>query len=687
MPQNLGDAVRQFHAGDLEGADRICRGVIAMPGKHAEALHLSAAIALRQGELGKAEQDVRRAIEENPAAGNYYNTLGVVLRSQGNAEKARDCYVQVLELSPGDADAAFNLANVLCDLGETAEAIRYYQQACARKPDYLSAYLNLGHLYRRLGALEAAEGCFRQGLGQIGLNPQLLFGLGLARLDQGHHQDALGLMQQVVQYWPQHSEAHFYAGNALHALGRVSSAEEEHRICVSLKPDYPMAWNNLGNELRDQGRLDEAREAYRKALQLKPDYMRAHSNLLLALLYDMPDAQAVYEAHLAWDKAHASSLMPAVQAGRHDFDAERKLRIAYVSPDFREHSVAYFIEPILAAHDRGCFEVYCLSDVVRPDVVTERLKGYAGTWLDISACSDEAVANRIREERIDILVDLTGHTSRHRLMVFARKPAPIQVTYLGYPATSGMRAMDYRLSDAWADPEGQGRYHSEKLLRLPAGFLCYAPSAAAPRVAPSPYTKNGYISFGCFNHLSKVTPEVIEVWSHILQRLPDSHLVLKHVSLQDAGVRERYLRMFEGHGVGRERIDMLTWSASVAEHLGCYSRVDIALDTFPYNGTTTSCEALWMGVPVVCLEGKAHAGRVGLSLLESAGRREWVAGNRQEYASLALQLAADPEHLAELRQGLRQQLTSSSLCDRRATTHALEAAYRSMWQACCERNA
>jgi predicted O-linked N-acetylglucosamine transferase (SPINDLY family) len=462
--------------------------------------------------------------------------------------------------------------------------------------------------------------------------------------------------------------------------GLISEAEQHHRRCIELKPDYHKAWNNLGNDLRDQGRLSEARDAYRMALQLEPDYMRAHSNLLFSMLYDMADSQAVYDEHLQWDSMHAAGLMPLAKDDRRDADPERKLRIGYVSPDFREHSVAYFIEPILAAHERNHFEIYCFSDVHRPDAVTARLKGYADKWLDISACSDEAVAEMIRQECIDILIDLAGHTSHHRLMVFARKPAPVQATYLGYPATTGMSAMDYRLTDEWADPAGQERYHSEQLLRLPGGFLCYTPSSAAPQVASLPHEKNGYISFGCFNHLSKVTPEVIVVWSQILQQLPGSHLVLKHISLQDAKVRERYLQMFEENGVNRDRIDTLDWSASVREHLSCYSLVDIALDTFPYNGTTTSCEALWMGVPVVCLKGKVHAGRVGLSLLESGGRQEWVAGSREGYVSLALQLAADPEGLIDLRAGLRQELAASSLCDRSATTHALEDVYRNMWQ-------
>jgi predicted O-linked N-acetylglucosamine transferase (SPINDLY family) len=683
MQKTLTEAARQYHAGRLEEAERICRAIISRPGEHAEALHLSAAIALRQGNLAMAEQQVLKAIEERPGEGNFYNTLGVVLRSQGKAEQARDCYLQVLKLSPGNAEAAFNLANVLSQLEEYAEAIYYYKQACARNKHYLSAYLNLGHLHRKLGALKEAERCFQKGISQVGEKPEFLFGLGLLQLDQGHCQKALELFQQVIQCQPQYAEAHLYAGNALHSLGHVTGAEGEHRLCISLKPDYPIAWNNLGNDLRDQGRLVEARDAYRKALQLKPDYMRAHSNLLFAQLYDMADSQAVYEEHLKWGSVHTAGLMLSDHGSKHDPDPQRKLRIGYVSPDFKEHSVAYFIEPLLAAYDHTCFEVYCFSDVSKPDAITERLKGHVDQWLDISACSDDAVADMIRQEGIDILVDLAGHTSRHRLLVFARKPAPVQVTYLGYPATTGMKAIDYRLSDELADPVGSGGLYSEDLIRLPKSFLCYAPPAIAPDVSPSPCLTNGFVSFGSFNHLTKVTEAVISAWSQILLRLPGSRMVLKHISLQDPSTQDRYLRLFESCGVARDRITLLSWSDSVRDHLACYAAVDIALDTFPYNGTTTTCESLWMGVPVITVAGQDHVSRVGLSLLKNAGLEDLVMGDVHEYIEKAVDLATDRKHLSILRTGMRNRISNSVLCDQQVMAMALGQAYRNIWQQYC----
>ncbi|OIO70467.1 MAG: hypothetical protein AUJ58_02930 [Zetaproteobacteria bacterium CG1_02_55_237] len=681
------EAVNHYQAGRLDAARVVCKSILAQQAEHAHALHLTGVIAMQQGDLNEAERLIRRALQASPAEVGFLNTLGSLLRRQGRMHEARVCFEQYLELVPKDAEVTCNLANLLKSEGELEQAARLYRQVLTWNPQHLNARLSLAYLLRRQGALSESEICFREGLSQGAMMPQFIFGLGLVLAGQQRHEEAEQCFRQLLCIEPMNADANFHLGNALHVRGLISEAEHHHRRCLELNPDYPEAWNNLGNDLRDQGRLDEARYAYRKALHLKPDYMRAHSNLLFSMLYDMADSQAVYEEHLQWDNMHAAGFQALYKGGSHDAGPERKIRIGYMSPDFREHSVAYFIEPILVAHDHSCFEIYCFSDVSRPDAVTARLKGYTDKWLDISTCSDEAVAETVRQEGIDILVDLAGHTSHHRLMVFARKPAPVQVTYIGYPASTGMTAMDYRLTDEWADPIGQERCHSEKLLRLPGGFLCYTPSADAPQPAPLPYAKNGHISFGCFNHLSKVTPEVVEVWSQVLQQLPGSHLVLKHISLQDAKVRERYLQMFEENGVAGDRINILDWSASVGEHLSCYSQVDIALDTFPYNGTTTTCEALWMGVPVVCLKGKTHAGRVGLSLLESAGRQEWIAGNKQEYISLALQLAADPEKLIELRARLRQALAASSLCDRSATTHALEDVYRSIWPEFCESEA
>lgn len=677
------EAVSHYQAGRLDAAKAVCYSILTEQADHTHALHLIGIIAMQQGDLNEAERLVRHALDFSPDEANFYNTLGTILRRQGNIDQAQACFEQCLHLAPKDADAAYNLANLLQDRGELQHAGRLYRQVLGWQPHHLSAQLNLAYLLRQQGDLCEAESCFREGLSKKEMAPPFLLGLGLVLSDQQRPEEAEQCFRQLLLIQPQNADACFYLGNLLYARGLVSEAEANHRQCIKLKPDYPQAWNNLANDLRDQGRLDEARDTYRKALQLKPDYMRAHSNLLYAQLCDMEDSKAVYEEHLKWDKAHAACLTPSPQNEKYDYDPDRKLRIGYVSPDFKEHSVAYFIEPILAAYDHHCFEVYCFSDVGRADPVTERLKCYTDQWLDISTHSDDVVADMIRQERIDILVDLAGHTSRHRLLVFARKPAPIQMTYLGYPATSGMKVMDYRLSDELTDPVGNDDLYSEQLLRLPKSFLCYAPPAIVPDVSPLPCLTNGFVSFGSFNHLSKVTNTVISVWSQILLRLPGSRMVLKHISLQDPSNRERYLRLFESCGVSRERITLLSWSDSVRDHLMCYADVDIALDTFPYNGTTTTCEALWMGVPVVTVAGQEHVSRVGLSLLKNAGLENLVADDVDIYIDRAIELAAGSKQLAALRTSLRRRIRNSVVCDQQAMAIALGQAYRNIWRLYC----
>lgn len=354
--------------------------------------------------------------------------------------------------------------------------------------------------------------------------------------------------------------------------------------------------------------------------------------------------------------------------------------MGYVSPDFHAHSVAYFIEPVLARHDPAAVETYCYAEVAQPDAFTEHMKTLAAHWRGTFGRSDDEVADMIRNDAIDILIDLAGHTAHNRLAVFARRPAPVQVTYLGYPNTAGLPQMDYRLTDAAADPPGQEVYYTESLVRLPQGFLCYAPPHESPAVGPLPAATGGCITFGSFNALPKMNNEVIALWARVLQSVPGARLILKNKSLQDAKTCERYRQHFHPP----ERIELLGWLDDPADHLSIYHRVDIALDTFPYNGTTTTCEALWMGVPVITLAGERHAGRVGLSLLTQLGLTELIAKTPDEYVRLAVALAGNRERLAALRAGLRERMRRSPLCDAQSFTRDLEAAYREMWHKWCE---
>ena len=483
--------------------------------------------------------------------------------------------------------------------------------------------------------------------------------------------------RRALALQPGVATTHISLGSVLLKQGQLSAAEAEIRSAIEFDPANAIAYNNLGNALKEQGKLDDAITAYRQALELDAGIPEIRSNLLLSLNnHPGYDAETVFREHRIWAEQYARDLPAPAQPGPNRPDPDRRLRIGYVSPDFRAHSVAYFAEALLEAHDRTAMHVVCYCNAIRRDDTTARLRGLADDWHDITGMGDEAVADRIRGDRIDILVDLAGHTANNRLMVFARKPAPVQVSYIGYCNTTGIPAMDYRITDALADPEGQDALYTEELVRLPRCFLCYTPPEAGPGVEPLPAARAGQVTFGSFNHLSKVTSEVIEVWSRILAAVPNARLLLKSKSPNDGTTRRRFVEMFVANGIAEDRVSVIGPIPSSAGHLSVYGTVDIALDPFPYNGTTTTCEALWMGVPVITLAGRAHAGRVGASLLAAVGLDELVAHTPKEYVALATGLAGDLDRLAALRAGLRPRMATSPLCDKADYARAVDISTR-----------
>jgi predicted O-linked N-acetylglucosamine transferase (SPINDLY family) len=364
-------------------------------------------------------------------------------------------------------------------------------------------------------------------------------------------------------------------------------------------------------------------------------------------------------------------------------DPERKLRIGYVSPDLCAHVVSRFIAPVLARHDRDAFEVYCYAEVAAPDEITTMLRGYANGWRDTVGEPDEHLAEAIRQDGIDILVDLAGHSASNRLLVFARKPAPVQITYLGYAATTGMTAMDYRLTDALADPPGMTeQFHSERLIRLPKCAWCYNKLADGPGVSELPASKAGHVTFCSFNNFAKVNEPLLRLWGRILQSVPGSRLLIKANALDSPSTQQRVRDWASGAGIDQNRLDLCGW-LSLAEHYARYGQVDIALDTFPYHGTTMTCEALWMGVPVVTLAGGSHLSRVGVSLLTNVGLPELVAESADDYVRIAADLGGDLSRLRGMRATLRKRMEDSPLLDAAGFTKNLEAAYRQAWRQWC----
>jgi protein O-GlcNAc transferase len=416
--------------------------------------------------------------------------------------------------------------------------------------------------------------------------------------------------------------------------------------------------------------------------ELDTGIANVESRSLLALHYRQgEDAQLLFDEHLSWRNRHARALPRATAHRRRDPAAAQRLNVGYVSPDFMRSPLASHIEPVLAAHDRRKFNVFCYSSGGHEDEVTRRLRGLCEQWRDISHFPDEHAADRIRADGIDILVDLAGHTGGGRLLLFGRKPAPIQVTWLGYPNTTGLDAIDYRLTDAVADPLGEAeRFHSEKLVRLPMGFLCYKPDPDCDEVGDAPEARTGHITFGCCGELSAMTPRTIALWAQILHAQPEARLILSAYGLSAESARCDLRARLQDCGIAPERFELRAPEFRSSRHLAIYREIDIALDVFPFNGMTATCEALWMGVPVITLAGGTHVSRTGASILKSVGLPEYVASTPEQYAAIARGLAGRLDERRALRAGLRGRLRAAALLDASRFTSSLEASYRSMWE-------
>lgn len=568
----------------------------------------------------------------------------------GRLQQAKDLFGELARSNPADMETWICLVQINAQLGQVPEVERCCREIIAQWPGAIDAHYHLAY----------------------------------ALLLQARHAEAADAFRRVVQLNPNHAPAHFHLGKALHLQDIYDEALAHYQQALTLAPGIAEAHAMIGCILQRRGQIPAALACYRRELSLRPRDYRLHSDLISTLNYSTDyDAAAIYAEHRHWNQTHA----PVQSAPKHSNlrDPARTLRIGYVSPDLRRHSVAFFIEPLLANHDPAQVETYCYAEVSAPDDVTARLRSLSKHWVSTCGMSEAALAERIRADRIDILVDLAGHNPGHRLLAFAAKPAPLQVTYLGYPNTTGMTTMDYRLTDAVADPPGATEiFHSEKLLRLPQGFLCYRALHDAPAVTALPALTHGGVSFGSFNNFMKVTPQVITLWAAILRAVPSARLIMKNPSFGDIGTRQLCLSSFNAHGIDAARLELLGPVASQAGHMEIYGRVDIALDTFPYNGTTTTCEALWMGIPVITLAGSTHAGRVGASLLAQIGLADLVAQSTDDYIHRAVTLASDIGALARLRGSLRERVAASPLCDEQAFTSAVEAAYRMMWKNWCE---
>ncbi len=671
-------ALAAHRAGRLEDAEALYRRILAVEPNHGDSLHYLGLIAHQVGRHDLALELIGRAIALNGRVPEFHNNIGEAHRALGQLGAAIEHYHRAIALRAGYVEAHYNLANTLCDQGRMDEAVARYRRALTLRPDYAEAHNNLGTVLHAQGHLDEAIKHYRRVVALRPEIPEVHYNLGTVLQDQGNLATAMTHYEKALGLRPGYVEAHYNLGIVLRDQGRLPEAAAHYRQALALRPDYAEAHNNLGNLLKDQGRLEDAVSCFTRALELRPDYAEAHSNLLFTQLYRPGVTLAgVLAAAQGWNGAQTRGLRAAWPCHDPKTRDGGPLRLGFVSGDFRNHVIGHHVIPTLERLAAAGHRLTCYSNNATEDALTARFKAAAATWRPVSRLTDQALAETIRNDGIDILFDLSGHTAYNRLLVFARKPAPVQVCWVGYPATTGLEAMDYFLNDRHQIPDGAEAYYQEKVVRLPNSYMCYEPVADAPPVAAQPYDANGHVTFGSFNEVKKITPQAIAVWSEILRRLPTARLLLKATRFGDPDVQDRYRHLFGGHGIASERLDFVG-ATSPAEHMAFMSRADLALDTFPFTGGATTVDALWMGVPVITCPGETISSRHSLGHLTHAGLTELIAPNLDRYVALAVELAQEPVRLAGLRAGLRPRLAASPLCAGESFVRHVEAAVTAM---------
>jgi predicted O-linked N-acetylglucosamine transferase (SPINDLY family) len=711
IDQTFEAALRNHRAGQLREAEDLCRRVLQQQPSHPDALHLLGVIAGQMGRADEAAELINLALALNPTSADYHDDLGLVLLQRGRIDEAIEAHRRAVTLNPKHPRASCNLGNLLQNEGRIDESISAYRQNLIVRPDSAETLHNLAYALRRKGLLEVAEACVRRALALQPNIPEAHSTLGamlLARsmLDaaisefnaalqlkpeyaeaysnlgaslrlQGDLKAAVAALRKAIELKPNLAEAHNNLGIALKEMGRLTEAIVSYKRTLRLK-DQPDVHNNLGNAYKDSGQLDEAIVCFERAVSLAPTDAPIHSNWVYTLRFHPKyDAAALFHAERGWNEMHAKPLAQFIRPHENDPDQERRLRIGYVSPYFYFQAESFFVVPLLEAHDHQQFEIHCYASVIRPDHITERIRKSADVWHDVLACNDAELAEQIRRDQIDVLIDLAMHMAQNRLPMFARKPAPVQVAWLAYPGGTGLDTMDYRITDGFMDPEGRETpFYAEESIRLPNCWCCYDPRCDIPPAAPR---AQGPIRFGSINNPCKVNEPLLRLWSQVLHAAADSRLLIQTISTIH---RDQIRDFLVSLGISANRLEFVP-RCPRTDYLRLYERIDICLDPLPYNGITTTCDALWMGVPVVSLTGKSAAGRAGWSLLANLGLSDLVAHTPKQFIDITSNLASDLLRLAQLRSTLRERMQRSPLIDSQRFARNMEAAYRKMWQRWC----
>jgi predicted O-linked N-acetylglucosamine transferase (SPINDLY family) len=646
-------ALKAYERDRIDDAAAMCQRIVDRDPRNARALHVLGLISERRGDPRQAARLIETAIVADPSNGLYHLNLGNALRALGRSDDALESYACATRLSPGRFAAWFNLAQLHVDRGERGAAVAAFRQALALESTNRAARIGLA-----AALVDAAQG---------------------AADGAAASAEAVSLLEVDWAHSPEPARARFLLAIALAGCSRWTEALPHLEALAAARPDAVPVRNELANCYNQLGRAADAVREYREIYWLAPEFHHALTSVL-GTLNAVPGIapEAVSEAHREWAAAAAAPLYPAAPNFANSRVSGRRLRVGYVSPDLRRHPVGAMFAPILERHDPGRVETFCYYNYPRGDVMTERIRASAHHWREVAALDDAAVADWIRADAIDILVDLVGHTKRTRLPVFARRPAPVQVSWLGYFNTTGLATMDYFVTDPVSSPPGQERYFVETLVRLPATRFCYEPPEYMPEVNAQPARRRGHVTFGCLNNLAKLNDRVLALWARILAAVPGSRLLLQASALSDLLVQRDFRARAAALGIPADRLELRRF-VPVEQAPHTYHDIDIALDPFPFCGGMTSLDALWMGVPVVTLPQVMVAGRQSASMLANLGLPELIAADESAYESAAAGLARDLDRLEALRTGLRARFRASPLTDYERFTGDLEAAFREMW--------
>lgn len=640
--------------------------------------------AHQAGNLPQAEAGYREVLTRDVNNVDALHYLGLIGYQVGQPAGAVELLARAAALAPNDATILANLGEALRAARRPEQAIAPLQQALALRPDYPTALNSLGNTFTALARFDEAQACYERAIAVQADYGVAWRNLGEFHKTRGQPAAAIAALERAVVLQPNSAETHASLGSVYVNLSRYDEAFACFQRALALKPDSVEALNHAASLFSLRGESATAVELFRRALTLAPDRADIHSNLILLAQYAIGDNATALAAECArWDRQHGAPAAPGLVVLPNDRAPERRLRIGYVSPDFRDHVVGHNLLPLFQHRSHDTFEVFAYASVPQPDAMTARFRAAVDHWREVTAASDAQLAALIRQDRIDVLVDLSLHTAKNRLLVFARKPAPLQLSFAGYPGGTGLQAIDYHLTDPQLEPPGSAPAATyDRPFPLPQTFWCYEGLAALAPTDPVnelPASKRPHVTFGCLNNFVKLTPATLELWARVLRAVPTARL---HLLAPAGTARDRVHAALERAGVVRDRVTF-TERRTRADYFALYREVDLGLDTFPYHGHTTSLDAYWMGVPVVTLVGLTPVSRAGLSQLTNLGLEELAAHTPDDFVRIATELAADLPRLAALRAGLRERLRRSPLMDGVGFARNVENTCRTLWQAWC----